>query len=170
MKIKSYKICSVLPLLLCILSIWGNSLQNAESSGARSGRVTEIVNEVLDPKEPITEHTVRKSAHLFEFAVEGMCVVLVLWAYGALRWANAGNACLVGVLTALTDELIQLRSSGRAASVADVWIDLAGFVAGAIFFVALRAILRYGRRLWTRRSGAAKGKSPVEKFSHNSLK
>ncbi|MCM1046768.1 MAG: VanZ family protein [Candidatus Gastranaerophilales bacterium] len=167
MKIRKYRICSVLPLLLCILSIWSNSLQNAESSGARSGRVTEIVNEVLDPKEPITEHTVRKSAHLFEFAMEGMCVMLVLWAYGVMRWTHVGNICLVGVLTALTDELIQLRSSGRASSVADVWIDLAGFVAGAVLFVMVWAILRYAKRLWHRRG---KGNRIPKNFSHNSLK
>lgn len=133
---------SVVLLIVVILFIWGNSLQSADRSGERSGRVTEIVNDVLRTGSPVTEHIIRKQAHFAEFAVEGMCVVLVLWTHGRLRRANCGNVLLTGVLTALIDESIQAQVAGRWSSVADVWLDLAGFVTGACVLAGFAFVLR----------------------------
>lgn len=158
-KKKKYEILYVLPLVISIFLIWSNSLQNAEDSGERSERVTEIVNELLEPKRPVTENVIRKGAHLSEFALEGMCVVLALWGYGALRWTNAGNGMLAGVFTALIDEGIQITSVGRVSSVVDVWIDLAGFVSGAGLFLLFLLVIKRCRKLLTRRGGAKTQKS-----------
>ncbi len=139
---------SIMLLLVVILFIWGNSLQSADRSGERSGRVTEIVNDVLRTGNPVTEHIIRKQAHFAEFALEGMCVVLVLWTHGRLRRADCGNVLLAGVMTALIDESIQAGVAGRWSSVADVWLDLAGFVTGAcvMAFIAFVQSKKRGNR------------------------
>ena len=131
-------------VLLCVvlLFIWGNSLQSADRSGERSVRVTEIVNDVLRTGNPVTEHIIRKQAHFAEFALEGICVVLVLWTHDRLRRAHCGNVLLMGVLTALIDESIQAGVAGRWSSVADVWLDVAGFVTGACVLTVFVLVVR----------------------------
>lgn len=133
---------SLVLLVVVILFIWGNSLQSGERSGERSVRVTEIVNDVLRTGNPVTEHIIRKQAHFAEFALEGMCVVLVLWTHDRLRRSNCGNVLLAGVLTALIDESIQAQAAGRWSSVADVWLDVAGFVTGACLLAVVAWIIR----------------------------
>ncbi len=137
---------SLVLLFVVILFIWGNSLQSADRSGERSGRVTEIVNDVLRTENPVTEHIIRKQAHFAEFALEGMCVVLVLWTHGWLRRSQCGNVLLAGVLTALIDESIQAQVAGRWSSVADVWLDVAGFATGA----GVLAVCAFFMRRWKR--------------------
>ena len=44
---------------------------------------------------------------------------------------------LGGVLTALTDETIQLFSEGRSSQVTDVWLDSAGVLAGILVAIVL---------------------------------
>ncbi|MDE6700516.1 MAG: VanZ family protein [Acetatifactor sp.] len=133
---------SLVLLVVVILFIWGNSLQSADRSGERSVRVTEIVNDVLRTRNPVTEHIIRKQAHFAEFALEGMCVVLVLWTHDRLRRANCGNVLLAGILTALIDESIQAGVAGRWSSVADVWLDVAGFVTGACVLTVFALVVR----------------------------
>ena len=133
---------SLVLLFVVILFIWGNSLQSADRSGERSVRVTEIVNDVLRTGNPVTEHIIRKQAHFAEFALEGICVVLVLWTHDRLRRANCGNVLLMGVLTALIDESIQAGVAGRWSSVADVWLDVAGFVTGACVLTVFVLVVR----------------------------
>lgn len=143
---KRYRVLTLIPLAVCILFIWGNSMQDADRSGERSVKVTELVNDFLQPKNPVLEQVIRKEAHLAEFALEGMCVALVFWAYGRLRRSDIGNGILIGVFTALADESIQAGSPGRFSSVGDVWIDLAGFIAGAGVLTAVICAVRRLRR------------------------
>lgn len=147
-KILFKKITSVIVLLLCILNIWGNSLQDAELSGERSGKVTEFVNDVLPKNQSVTEQFLRKAAHFAEYSVEGICVVLVMCAFGGLVRRNIGNGLLIGVITALIDESIQIKSPGRASSVIDIWIDWAGFAVGAAILIGIILLInnyRYSR-------------------------
>ena len=50
-----------------------------------------------------------------------------------------------GVLAALADETVQLFAAGRSGQVSDVWLDLAGFLAGWIL-IALISLIRKKRR------------------------
>ena len=59
--------------ILWISFIWSNSGESAEESSEKSSQVQEIVNEVAQNvgiEEPISEHTVRKTAHFGGFASE----------------------------------------------------------------------------------------------------
>ena len=57
---------------------------------------------------------------------------------------------LLGLLTALCDETIQLFYAGRGSSVTDVWIDFAGVLTGMAlamaFAVLVETLMRRTRR------------------------
>lgn len=148
---KVRKIVSVTMLVICILFIWGNSFQDASASGYRSGKVTEFVNDVLPKNQSVTEQFLRKAAHFTEYLIEGICVVFVMCAFGIFVKRNIGNGLLIGVLTALIDESIQIKSPGRASSVIDIWIDWGGFVVGAAILTGIIIMIKC-------------------KFNHNNIK
>ena len=56
--------------------------------------------------------------------------------------ASYPAAMLGGVLTALTDETIQIFSPGRSSQVTDVWLDSAGVLAGILTALVLMALCR----------------------------
>ena len=70
----------------------------------------------------ISEHILRKAAHFTEFGVLGVLGTVCFGMYGLKPLYPA----FAGLLTALTDETLQLFSPGRSAHVTDVWIDFAG--------------------------------------------
>lgn len=118
-------------LLLWICFIWHNSMEVSDISGMRSIRITEAVNGILwNGKTVITEHGIRKLAHFFEYAVEGILTVFAFRAFKLSCLKDLGAGLLLGVMTALIDETIQLFSAGRDGAVGDVWIDFGGFVLG----------------------------------------
>lgn len=55
---------------------------------------------------------------------------------------TAVYAAFAGLMTALTDETIQLFSAGRSSQVTDVWIDFAGCLAGIAVCTAICVIFR----------------------------
>ncbi len=114
----------------------------------------ELSESFLDPLfrllglEPLSQHTVRKVAHVFEFAV--LSGLLVLCFRGHLI-----KTLSTGFLAAFLDESIQLLC-GRGAEIADVWIDLIGIALGAaIGFFFRKAVIAVRRR------GAYKNESPL---------
>lgn len=78
---------------------------------------------------PLTDHTVRKIAHMTEFAVLS---ALLLQCF---RGRFLKSFCS-GFAAAFLDESIQLLS-GRGASIADVWIDLLGVAIGVLLGILL---------------------------------
>lgn len=132
-------------LFFWILFIWHNSMEVADVSGMRSIRITEAVNGILwNGKVVITEHGIRKMAHVFEYAVEGILTVFVFLSFRLSCLRNLGTGLLLGVMTALIDETIQLFSAGRDGAVGDVWIDFGGFALG---FVISALIILLHRRI-----------------------
>lgn len=121
------KYASVVCLVLWTLFIWGNSLQPADLSGARSGAVTEIASQWVPW---LTDHIVRKTAHFTEYAVLGFLLAAVLFlALGGKR-QKLPLVLLLGVVTPLLDETIQLFVPGRSGAVQDVLLDCGGVLFG----------------------------------------
>lgn len=133
--------------LACVLFIWHNSLESAEVSSGRSGRVTEAVNEILTSlgQEAVTEHFVRKLAHFSEYGLEGVLAALLFLAYDFRMGKYLWKVALTGLTTAVTDESLQFFSAGRAPGVLDVCIDMAGFVCGMLSVLALCHLVRLCR-------------------------
>lgn len=117
-------LCALIALTL--LFIFGNSLQSRAVSGGMSSSLAAFLSGALGFEVP--EFFLRKAAHFSEYALLGLELALLL---------NPAKACgrdlldlpLLGLLTAVFDETLQIFS-GRGSMVADVWIDLAGFVTG----------------------------------------
>ena len=87
--------------------------------------------------EHLTMHIVRKLAHFCEYTLEGFLLMLCMRVYSRHPLRHITVPMLGGVLTALTDETIQLFSEGRSSQVTDVWLDSAGVLAGILVAIVL---------------------------------
>ena len=145
----------VLPILLTLLwlsFIFGNSLKTGEQSSEQSGKVHEVVNEVAQSigiEEPISEHTVRKSAHFLEFAVLGGLICIDLWAFKLISLKKKLHKSVLLSLLALPicallasiDELLQKTSDGRGPYVTDALIDTSGSASAILLFILVFCLL-----------------------------
>lgn len=117
-------------LLIWLLVIWGHSMMPRPLSAQESGSILDFLIRYLPF---LTEHMLRKMAHICEFGLLGM---LVRWnrydRYDKSRcekkWVESLILCWGA---AFIDETIQVFS-GRGALVTDIWIDLAGAVLGIV--------------------------------------
>lgn len=125
--------------VLLVVFIFSNSLANGSQSSSLSGRVTALINGVLSSLglPQLTEHLVRKLGHFAEFALLGLSATWCLRTYTAQYLRHMSLPLLFGLLTAGSDETLQLFSPGRSSSVVDVWIDFGGVCAGLLFAVLL---------------------------------
>lgn len=116
------------------------SSQNGEDSSHLSRNVLKHVVAYLQPalewvlgrgvSMATMERVVRKLAHFSEYTLLGFCLTLLLREY-AWRFPRM-FACFIGMGYAVTDELHQLLSKGRSASLRDVLIDSAGVLTGMV--------------------------------------
>ena len=137
-------------VLWCVSAFWivfifSNSMQTGTESGAMSGSVTDAINAFLGTIHPLLHVShlfVRKAAHFCEFALLALLLCFsvrsvtrknddkrfnLLWIISAFAGA---------VMTAATDETIQLFVDGRGGSPVDVLIDSSGAAcATAVFFL-----------------------------------
>ena len=122
-------------LIATLALIWGNSLLPGEESGHLS---RQIYLWLLEAGIPVpSEHFLRKAAHFCEFGLVGLEYALLFWLRGGLRFQSLCNAAFASLLTATTDETIQLFSENRGSQLTDVLLDFAGSLAG----IALCALL-----------------------------
>ena len=115
-------------LILTICFIWSNSILNREYSGEESNWVLHIFD-LLFGKGVFSGQFVRKLAHFTEFCALGMEL------YGLMR--RYPLAVTHALFVALSDETIQYFS-GRFPSVADVWLDWAGALFGALIVLLIK--------------------------------
>jgi len=131
------KIFYLLLSLLMIAFIFGNSMMDASDSNNESRFIMNFVRYLLDwlgfhVQISQLHHIVRKCAHFTEFALEAFFVVKALAAFGMRRQTWLAYALLIGLLTAVIDENIQLYSIGRSSQVSDILLDFSGTLAGVI--------------------------------------
>lgn len=140
----AFRVIFTAALLACIAFIFRNSLEEGALSSARSRAVMERVNGLLAHLSigPLSEYTVRKLAHLAEYALEGFLLMLCLRVYTAHFVRHISWPLLGGLTTAVLDETIQLYRSGRSSQVTDIWVDMAGVVAGAFAALIILLIVR----------------------------
>ena len=143
-------------LLLCLhlCFIWGNSLMPAEVSASFSEQVMDTcIQPILSflgetpSADGISDgdrmHLLRKAAHFTEYWILGMNLC---WLFQILKEKGIHSftmPLLLGILTAILDESIQLYSPGRSGQITDVWIDTAGLTLGIILVLT-------GYSIWTK--------------------
>ena len=136
-------------LIACIAFIFSNSMAVAAVSEQSSGRVLQLMQAVLRRlghpglADRLTMHIVRKLAHFCEYMLEGFLLMLCMRVYSRHPLRPITVPMLGGVLTALTDETIQLFSDGRSGQVTDVWLDSAGAMTGILTALVLLALCKW---------------------------
>lgn len=119
-------------IALTLAFIWGHSLasrqESLEESGAALSRLTPFL-ELFVGKGNVTDHLVRKLAHFTEFGALGFELMLFAAVRNRFRLQPAVNCMFAGLVTAVTDETIQIFS-GRGPMVSDVVLDFGGVCAG----------------------------------------
>ncbi len=142
------RVVFTLALAGCIWFIFSNSMAVAQVSSASSGRVLQQLQAILRRlghpalAQRLTMHLVRKLAHFCEYTLEGFLLMLCMRVYSRHPLRHITVPMLGGVLTALTDETIQLYSPGRSSQVTDVWLDSVGVLAGILAALVLMALCR----------------------------
>ena len=142
------RVIFTLALIGCIAFIFSNSMKIASVSTVSSGRVLALLRAVLcrlgHPAlaQRLTDHIVRKLAHFCEYMLEGFLLMLYMRVYTRQYVWHISVPMLGGVLTALTDETIQIFSPGRSSQVTDVWLDSAGVLAGILTALVLMGLCR----------------------------
>ena len=142
------RVVFTLALAGCIWFIFSNSMAVAQVSSASSGRVLTLLQGALRRlghpalAQRLTQHVVRKIAHFCEYMLEGFLLMLCMRVYSRHPLGHITVPMLGGVLTALTDETIQLYSPGRSSQVTDVWLDSVGVLAGILAALVLMALCR----------------------------
>ncbi|MFR1517801.1 MAG: VanZ family protein [Clostridia bacterium] len=142
-----------LPRVLCVLVtaaylcfIFSNSLENAEQSSQKSGVVTKLFQAIADAVSPgsaVREGVIRKIGHFSEFAVLGALLMVCVRIYTKKYLQNIFIPLFGSLAAGVTDEMIQLTSSGRSSEVRDVVIDFSGAVMGII--ICILCVILYNR-------------------------
>ena len=142
------RVVFTLALIGCIAFIFSNSMKIASVSSVSSGRVLQLLQAVLRRlgmpglAQRLTMHIVRKLAHFCEYLLEGFLLMLCLRVYTRHFFKHVSWPMLGGLLTALTDETIQLFVPGRSGQVTDIWIDFSGVMTGLLVGLILLGLIR----------------------------
>lgn len=130
-KRKIYVTISWLLVLAVMIFIFSMSAANGSESSEMSNGLLQKIIEITGIG--ISSHFIRKAAHFCEFALLSFLLTNAFFASFNMKKAwlfTFPLACLYAV----TDELHQLFSDGRACSVKDMLIDSSGALLGAIMF------------------------------------
>ena len=115
--------------LLTILFIWSNSLkpssQSMQTSAEVYGGFTNVLNAVFG-KGAISHGLFRKFAHIVEFFVLGVQIMILFSLIYGYKIKNLIWIFVSGIIIAIIDESLQ-NISKRTASIIDVLIDVLGF-------------------------------------------
>ena len=142
------RVVFTLALVGCVAFIFSNSMAVASVSSHSSGRALTLLQGILrrlghpGMAARLTQHIVRKLAHFCEYLLEGFLLMLCLRVYTRHFFKHVSWPMLGGLLTALTDETIQLFVPGRSGQVTDIWIDFSGVMTGLLVGLILLGLVR----------------------------
>ncbi len=132
-------------ILWILIAVWMTviflfSSQNGEESGKLSqGFLRNFMMWFLPENTPVgilstLEYLVRKAAHMAEYGILAILVLLQIYCYGWFRhhWKKILAAVIFIFIYALTDEFHQLFIGGRTGQLKDVLIDTCGGLIGAM--------------------------------------
>ena len=111
--------------------IFYNSSLPAEVSDEISYSVVGLVswiNAFLDKPvpSPVMNHIIRKASHFSEFFVQTLLLCKAFRTFRVSRKTASGYILLLCLMTAVTDEFIQLYTPGRSGQVTDIMLDFSG--------------------------------------------
>lgn len=150
---KRYRTCiiTVLTLLWMGVIFFFSSQPAVESAGLSGGifhKIQEFASDIpvmsFILSQGFTENLLRKSAHMAEYAVLGMLLVLCMREYLPPDWKKfrLPSALITGILYAGSDEFHQRFVPGRSGELRDVLIDSIGVFAGIIVISVILACIK----------------------------
>ncbi len=132
---KKRKLISGILFIIITAFIFWNSAKPAVESSEQSGFLVRAFLKLFPFfSEPDAIKIVRKSAHITEFFAQA-AVMSVFFFENLKKYAI--YILFAGLLTAVTDEFIQLFAEGRAGMIQDVFIDFSGTVAALAVFLII---------------------------------
>lgn len=128
------------------------SAQPAVQSAAMSGGILQKIQEMM-AEIPVmgavfvssfTEHVLRKGAHMAEYAILGILLLLCVRQYAPewRRWLQTATAWMLATLYAGSDELHQRFVPGRSGELRDVLLDSIGAGIGLAVISVIFACIR----------------------------
>ena len=151
-------VIQLLPVILVTMMIFRFSGDNAEESSALSLFVTEklliVKNKILGTgltAEKIynlavkREGTVRTLAHMIEYALLTVVTFVFIYCRRISNYLSYIITFVFVIVIACCDEVHQINSPGRSASIADVGVDSLAAIIVLAFILLLSAFLRYYR-------------------------
>ena len=146
----------LLILIADMVFIFVNSAQDSTESATTSQSVTEMVAPVIVPnykemdsetqKQAVSSLDVylREAAHLLQFVPMGFALYLLLCTFSLpfrIRYIEIPITLCFGILYALSDEIHQIFSPGRAFQLFDIMMDTCGVTIGLIAALILNLII-----------------------------
>ena len=130
-----------------------NAIKSEAEKNARMVTVEDPVSYThLDVyKRQVQEGVIRKIGHFAEFAVLGFLLMLCVRIYTKKYLQNIFIPLFGSLAAGVTDEMIQLTSSGRSSEVRDVVIDFSGAVLGII--ICILCVILYNRVSYNKKRG-----------------
>lgn len=134
------KTISTIIIILIIAFIWGNSYQAKSDSVRLSMFFTTNIQPLLikvgfHPNLKIMDTYVRKLAHLTEFMALG---AVIYYTFKQIFTTHiAKKSILLAICIASLDEVIQIYTPGRTATIADVLLDTTGSMIGILIIKGL---------------------------------
>lgn len=124
---KKRTVFAVLALLVTVFIFWNSAkpaVESAKSSGVFVDALLNILAKLgISSSYDLTETIVRKTAHITEFFVQA---VFIANSFAGKYKKRIVYILFLGLLTACTDEYIQLFFDGRGGLVSDIFIDFGG--------------------------------------------
>ncbi len=148
-------------LALWLLFIFGHSMVPAQISSEESGTLLLILLRLAErlgiDGAWLTEHILRKLAHFAEYGIYGILLLINVKnrrrerRYSRAGWQEKAFPLALAVIgVPFVDETIQLFTPGRSGQIQDVWLDMAGCLAGLLFAELFLSL--FERRFRQRRS------------------
>ncbi len=130
-----------------IIFIFLNSAQTSDISDSMSNVFVDLLRKLFPEFTGNMVFIVRKSAHFTEFTLLAVCAGLMFITKNPKTFISRIIYILfIGLITACTDEFIQLFSDGRNAQIRDVFIDFGGVCTGAAICSAVYfAVRKWGK-------------------------
>ncbi len=133
--------------LLVTVYIFKNSLEVAKVSDKKSMFLVDfLINNFsfIFKDADITNAIIRKTAHFAEFFIQSAFLSIAIFSFNYHK--NVIYVLFTGLLTACTDEFIQLFVNGRAGMVSDIFIDFSGTLFSVIIFMIFWFIIEKRRK------------------------
>lgn len=125
--------------------IFGNSFLTGRVSSDVSNLVMSVLQNIIDfiriPVQ-LSLNFVRNIAHLTEFAVLGISLMVILSIFTERLLKNITVPLFLGLLIPVIDEFIQLSVNGRSSSIIDIVIDFSGVLIGIVLYIIVTYIFR----------------------------